>query len=120
MVSLAPANLDMLGVRAGDRNLVQLTFLAGGLPLDLTGATIEAQARLTPTDAAAAVTGEIDVTDAAAGQLDLRWPGDDVRTLLGAEESWSGVWDLQSTMPGEDPVTLVAGRFTAAMDVTRP
>lgn len=118
MVSLAPAVLDLLGVRAGDRNLIVLTVMAGAVPMDLTGWDPNAQARLTVTDADAALEAETFVVDPTSGQVEIRWDGEDVRTLLAGAASWSGVWDFQIANAGE-VVTVCAGRFTADMDVTR-
>jgi hypothetical protein len=118
-VDLSPARLDISGVRAGDRNLITMTLTNGGVPINLTGKTVAAQARLTATDTtmlAAVVT----VTNAATGDITVRWPGPAVATLLGGAAKWSGVWDLQVTTPSEDPLTVVAGSFAAEMDVTRP
>jgi hypothetical protein len=98
--------------------LVLVTLVADGAPVDLTGATLAAQARLSVTTGVA-LTGVVAIVDAAAGQLSVRWPGDDVRTLLAGEPTWAGVWDLQMTVAPDEPVTILAGRLTAEMDVTR-
>jgi hypothetical protein len=58
--------------------------------------------------------------DASKGAYVLTWPGDQVRSLLGGKEFWSGVWDLEVTEEGQsEPVTVVAGEITAQLDVTR-
>ena len=54
-----------------------------------------------------------------AGKVTIRWPGDDVRTLLAGKKTWTGVWDLQLSSPPGDPTTVAAGSFGAEMDVTR-
>ena len=119
VVPLGPAHVDLTGIRAGDQNLISVTVTAGGAPLDLTGKTVTAQARVTPT-AAAALDSVVTVTDAAAGELVIGWPGDAVTDILAGKPKWSGVWDVQIAEPGEDAQTLAAGKFTAEMDVTRP
>jgi hypothetical protein len=119
-VSLAPAALDLSGVRAGDRNAITLTLTVDGQPLDLTGFTLAAQARTKITDADVALAAEVEVTDALAGVVALSWPGEDVRTLLGTSASWSGVWDLEVRSVGVEPLTVVAGKIKAEADVTRP
>lgn len=120
VVTLGPAPVDIQGVRAGDQNLIELTLTADGAPMDLTGLLVQAQARLTTVAAdPPALTAVITVTDAAAGKLQMRWPGPAVYTLLGTKPSWSGVWDLQVGNPGNDPLTVAAGSFGAVMDVTR-
>lgn len=118
VVMLGPATVDIVGVRAGDQNLIELTLTTNGAPMNITGMVVQAQARLTSTspDALSAV---ITVTDAARGVLEVRWPGADVTALLGTKSSWNGVWDMQVGNPGNDPVTVAAGRFVAEMDVTR-
>jgi len=116
-INLSPAQLDVLGVRAGDRNSIVLTLTEAGAPLDLTGKTLTSQVRLTTT-ATAKLDAVVTITDAPAGKVEVRWPGDTVRTLLGTKSSWKGVWDLQ--LEGTpDPLTLVAGKWSAVQDVTR-
>lgn len=119
VIDVGPAKLDLLRVRAGDRNKfnVQLTDSRG--PVNLTNTTIEAQARVTPVDTEIAVTAAITMIDATQGRFQLSWPGEDVRAILNGSDSWKGVWDLQMTPDGEDPQTLVAGQFTVESDVTR-
>jgi hypothetical protein len=119
-VNLSPATLDMLGVRAGDRNQYAIAISQGGTPMDLTGLTPRAQARAKATDETPAAEAVIDVLDAVGGQLLLRWPGEDVRTMLAGKASFAGVWDLQlESGDGADPLTILAGAFRADMDVTR-
>lgn len=114
-VPMGPAVLDLTDVRAGDRNLLHLTLLAKGNPVDLTGLELSAQARSKAVDPdPAALTAVIEVVDPVAGTFTLAWPGDDVTTVLAGKATWKGVWDLQV-----DDVTVVAGTITAAMDVTR-
>lgn len=118
VLPLGPAVLDLSGVRAGDRNSFTLTLTSAGEPVDLSGVTVQAQARPTPL-APDVITAEVSVVDAAAGTVLVRWPGDEVREMLGTKATWAGVWDLQVQTEGEDPVTVVAGNFAAVMDVTR-
>ena len=119
VVPLGPACVDITGIRAGDRNLIVMTLSADGAPLDLTGLTVEAQARLTPVDPAS-ISAVIDVVDAALGKIEIRWPGEEVRTVMANSLTWAGVWDLQIVDPEEtDPYTVVAGKFSASMDVTK-
>lgn len=118
-VDLSPVPLDLLKVRAGDRNAVELTFTQDGAPLDLTGAVLTAQGRTTVTDETAALDAVITVNDAPAGKATLTWPGDAVRSALAGKATWSGVWDLQMAAGTGDPITLVAGKLTLELDVTR-
>lgn len=119
-VPLGPAVVHVTGVRAGDRNEFTMTFTSGGVPLDLTPYTITAQARRVAQDLGpAACDAVVIVTDAANGALLVRWPGDQVRTMLGDAGEWEGVWDLQLAPVTGDPVTIAAGSLTAVSDVTR-
>ena len=62
----------------------------------------------------------VEVLDAPNGLILVRWPGADVTTLLGTGAAWAGVWDLQVATGGQEPVTILAGKFAAEQDVTRP
>lgn len=118
-ISLAPAVVDVSGIRAGDRNLFQLTLRQSGQPINLTGCTITAQARTDSTDTEF-LDAVCTVTSAIDGQLDVRWPGDAVRTWIGTGTAQQGVWDLQldDGVTG-DPWTVISGNFAAELDVTR-
>jgi len=119
VIDVGPAKMDLLRIRAGDKNLFNVKLTDSSGPINLTDSVLEAQARKTPTDAAIAVSAVISVIDATQGRFEMRWPGEAVRTALAGAEKWSGVWDLQISNAGEDPVTLVAGVFTIESDVTR-
>ena len=91
---MGPAALNITDLIAGDKNLVQVTLTSNGSPVDLTGLTVTAQARKLATDPdPAAITCTVTVVDAAAGVVQLRFPGADVTTALAGELSWAGVWD---------------------------
>jgi hypothetical protein len=115
-VLLGPAKVDISGVRAGDRNEFQINLTADGDPMDLTGMTASASARVS-TAATTHLDAVVDITDEPGGVIRIHWPGDAVRTWLGTNTRQSGVWDLQL---GEEDTgtTIVAGSFTAEMDVT--
>jgi hypothetical protein len=117
-VPLGPAQVDITGIRAGDLNEVRVTLLAAGRPVNLTGKTITAQARTSKTEVTE-LDAVITITDASNGVLMVRWPGDDVRTWLGTEVIQKGVWDLEIHDGAGDPQTVMAGDFTAELDVTR-
>lgn len=119
LLNLAPVNLDIQGVRAGDANTRRFTLTADGIPWDLTGATITAQARLHANDATPALTAVIDVDNPTGGSFLLSWPGDAVTATLAGELTWAGVWDLQIDTGAAFPTTILAGRLVAQMDVTR-
>jgi len=117
-VDIGPPKVDLLRIRAGDRNLFTMKLTQNDQPFDLTGLTIEAQARSTPIDTVIAVTAVITVIDAEQGHFEMRWPGNEVRALVADKVAWNGVWDLQ-VGNGSDPQTLMAGVFTVEPDVTR-
>ena len=119
VVPFGPACVNLTGVRAGGRNLMSATITAKGTPVDLTGFTLSAQARKKSTDPTVALQAEITVVDAVAGEVTIRWPGEDVTLLLAGKASWDGVWDMQMDDTLSDPVTIVEGKFNAVMDVTR-
>jgi len=117
---LGPGCLDLKGVRAHDRNQMFINLTAGDAIPDITGMTFAAQARKKANDPdPAAITAEVGVADGPAGRLSIRWPGDQVAAVMNGSTKWSGVWDLQQIEDGQDPVTLVAGKFAAEYDVTR-
>jgi hypothetical protein len=119
-VILGPAQLDLSGIRAGDRNTIAMTISFKGEPLDLTGLQLSAQARKTPSDPAIAVTAVIAIVDAPNGQITITWPGADVSSLFtGGIDTWAGVWDLQ-VGSGGNITTIAAGKLQAVLDVTRP
>lgn len=117
-VSLAPPVVNLSGIRAGDRNLLTGALVTEGEPVDLTGLTLAAQARKKATDPQVAITAIIEVTDGPGGLITIRWPGEDVRTMLAGAAAWKGVWDLQIN-PDEEALTICAGSFEAETDVTR-
>ena len=118
-LNMGPAVVDLSGVRAGDRNALHIAVTASGAPMDLTGQTVTAQARKSADDPAS-VDGVIENLVASAGTFTLRWPGDAIRALFTPPNvKWEGVWDLQTQATGEDPVTIIAGKFSAELDVTR-
>lgn len=109
-----------LCLRAGDKNETTLQVLADGDPKDLTGAVVTAQARKVSTDAAPALTASVTAVDEVKGIYTVAWDGEDVRTLLGTEASWTGVWDLNVVESGDTLATTpCGGRVDAEMDVTR-
>jgi hypothetical protein len=119
VVPLGPACVNITGVRANDRNMFTATLTQKGLPINLTGQTVTAQARKKSTDATA-LDAVVAVVDAVNGDITIRWPGADVATWLAGKAEAVGVWDLQVDNGTDDPVTVAEGSFAAKMDVTRP
>jgi hypothetical protein len=111
-----------LSLYAGDVNEQTLQVLRDGDPVDLTGATVTAQARRTPNDPVVALTAVVTMVEPAKGILTVAWDGNTVRALLGDDASWIGVWDLDVLPAGSSDgssVTVADGAVTANMDVTR-
>lgn len=118
-VNAGPEQINITGIRAGDRNEILVTITDGGVPLDTTGAVVRAQARAKSTSPSA-LTATVIPADETKGEYLLQWPGDKVRQLLGAADRWDGVWDLEVVEAGNTvPLTLATGTFTAFMDITR-
>lgn len=116
-VSTTPSVLDWTAY-AGDANAVILEFTADGVAMDTTGAVLTAQARLTPQDAAVALTATITEVNTTTGSYIVGWDGEAIRTLLAGAQRWEGFWDLQLVLNGVTTSPL-AGKFVALHDVTR-
>jgi hypothetical protein len=117
---LGPATVNITGVRANDLNEFTVTVTQSGVPVDLTGYVPASMARREPTDAEPAIVAVVEILDALAGTMAVRFPGDQVFDTLAGQAQWCGYWDLQIQAGDEDPVTLLAGSLVAQMDVTRP
>jgi hypothetical protein len=105
-------------VYAGDSNRERVEFTAGGVPWDLTGAVVTAQARKVDTDPLVALEAVVEMTDPLFGVVHLSWDGEAVRALLAGSSTWDGVYDIQVAQAGVTS-TLMRGRMKAMMDVTR-
>lgn len=117
---LNPARIDVIGVRGGDKNEMIMNLKQNGVALDVSDMTLEAQARGSSTDTGEApLIAVVTIVDGPTGRVSVRWPGAQVTRVLAGAASWAGVWDLQQTEEGEDPVTLIAGAFQAVQDVTK-
>jgi len=120
-LNFRPGTLDLIGIRANDRNHMQVTLKQGGVPWDTTGAVVAAQARTTANSEEVGIEASVTEVDTTVGQYVLKWAGADVATLLGGAATWDGVWDLQVLESGQDePETVLEGVFQAESDVTRP
>jgi hypothetical protein len=116
-LDLTPACVN-LRLYAGDANTFAVEITDEGTLVDVTGWEFQAQARKAAPDAAAAATAVCTVLDGPNGRVEVAWG--DLRTLLGTDPSWSGVWDFQATPTGASlPRTLLAGTLLATLDVTR-
>lgn len=122
VADLGPACLDLMGITAGDENALMIYVHQGDQPVDITSADLTAQARTEPLDEIVALSATFQIYDGPEGLAIMRWPGDEVRTLLNGCAKWIGVWDLQAYLPsvfGSLPKTIAGGKFRAKTDVTR-
>jgi hypothetical protein len=112
-----PADLDLC-LYLGDANVFGVELLAAGDPVDATGWTITSQIRLSATDPTVVLEATVTEVDAANGQFLVAFDGEAARAVVGMEDGWQGVWDLQAdTSLGVK--TYVAGNVTFTQDVTR-
>jgi hypothetical protein len=117
---LGPACIDLTGLLANDRNMFAAHLHVGSTPVDLTGLTLTAQARLTAIAADPPVlTAVVNIVAPLTGDITVSWPGSQVATALGTAAKWRGVWDLQADNGVDDPQTLMGGKIAASWDVTR-
>jgi len=117
-ISLIPSSLD-LELYAGDG--VSLVFGlndSDGQPLDVTG-TVIAQIRESRAHIEAAADFTADLTNGSTGQVVLSLTGAQTGTLIGEKGRFEGVWDMQWTKDGAEPVTVLQGSVTCDPDVTR-
>jgi hypothetical protein len=116
-ISLIPSELD-LALYAGDGVTLVIGLNGSSGPLNVTGG-IAAQIRQnradddTPTDFTA------DLTNGASGQVVLSLTGDQTQALSIDGQQFKGVWDVQWTPTGSEPVTVLQGSVTVDPDVTR-
>lgn len=120
-LSYVPQVLD-LDIYAGDGPVFTLNVKdPAGDAIPLTG-TMKAQIRLVrhapdPPDAEF----EVDLTDGATGVAILKLTGTQTEALFAlavAGKNYQGVWDLEWTPEGSEPVTLCQGKVECSADVT--
>jgi hypothetical protein len=118
-ISLVPSELD-LALYAGDG--VSLIFTlndSSGQPLNVTGA-VTAQIRAVRSDVSSVADFAADLTGGAQGDVVLSLTGDQTADLIPASfQQFKGVWDMQWTRNGGQPVTVLQGAITCDPDVTR-
>ena len=121
-ISLVPESLD-LKLYGGDG--VELRLVVSdtlGEPIELTG-EVNAQIRSSRPNVNISADFTANITDAAGGICMLSLTGDQTSSLHGNPttpmERFTGVWDVQWTPEGSEPVTLVQGIVESSLDVTR-
>lgn len=123
-ISLVPQTID-LAFYAGDG--VSLTISASdasGAPLDLAQGQLKAQIRQDRFDSDPRVAFTVSLTP-TPGMAVLSLTGVQTAALVQATEGWragtefSGAWDLEWTAIGQQPITIVQGKVTCRLDVTR-
>lgn len=118
-INYVPQSVDLM-LYAGDGTSFSLTVTdPAGVPLNLTGAII-AQIRVerdSPDPPSAEF--DVDLTDATAGVAVLSLPGTATQGLVVNDVKFVGVWDVQWTPSGGEPMTLCQGKVECTPDVSR-
>ena len=119
-ISLVPSELD-LALYAGDGVALIFTLNDGdGAPLNITGA-VTAQIRTTKQAVDAVTDFAADLSQGAQGEVVLSLTGAQTAELtVISQTQFKGVWDMQWTKNGGEPVTVLQGSITCDPDVTRP
>ena len=111
----SPATLD-LTIRQGDGYTAELHFVdANDDPVSVAGATWLAQIRRRAEHTSELVGAfDLDLIDAAAGVVRLSLPAAETALL-----PRQAAWDLERTVPGGSPATLVEGTILSPRDISR-
>lgn len=116
-IDLNPQTLDLI-LYAGDGARFRMTvqdILEDIVPL--TG-TMRAQVRVERDDAdPPSADFDLDISNALDGIVEFSLTGDQTQELAPADK-FVGVWDLEWTPTGEEPVTLLQGVLECFPDVT--
>ena len=117
-ISLVPTAVD-LALYAGDgARLGIIVRDTAGEAVVLDG-TVAAQIRAQRPDPVALEAFQVDIVDADAGSVVLSLTGEQTAGLLNGDAKFEGAWDVQWTPAGEQPLTVVQGKVTCVLDVTR-
>jgi len=115
-----PATIDLV-VYAGDTFRETFVVTSEGSPVDLSDYTFLAQVKADRNDANPLKTFSVDDGDAETGQIVLTMSGTDTAALVvGDIESFTGVWDFQTTDGDGIVRTWFGGAITVSLDVSRP
>ena len=118
-LDFAPTTLDLLNLRGGDDESIDMKLSQDGIPLDTTGGVVTAQIRKTAISEEIAVSAQVTIEDASIGHYTILFQGADLTAALDGKASFSGVWDVQLVLAGTTS-TLLAGSANILSDVTRP
>jgi hypothetical protein len=116
-IDLVPQTVD-LDLYAGDGaklRLVVETVTGEVVPID---GAVTAQIRSAPDDPGISVTWVTDLSEGAEGVIGLSLTGLQTASLINGKD-FSGVWDVEWDSLLSEPVTLMRGKCTCTLDVTR-
>ena len=118
-IKFDPPILD-LSLYAGDGPSFQVVIKdPAGLPVPLTG-VMQAEIRLEYDDPDPSLAEfDIDLALSAEGIASLSLTGAQTQALVTNNEKFEGVWDLEWTASGSEPLTLCRGKVECFPDVTR-
>lgn len=118
-VSKEPQKINIV-LYAGDGVGIKFTATdSNGAVVPLDGDVIS-QIRTTRSDADPLVTFAVDDSQFAQGIVVLSLTGEETASLISTPgTTFTGVWDLQYTPTGAEPITLVQGKVRCDPDVTR-
>lgn len=118
-ISLLPSELD-LSLYAGDGVDLAVTLTNSlGEPLVVDG-EVTAQIRADRAAPTALADFAADLTYGSNGEVVLSLTGVQTQSLVQADaKQFAGVWDVQWTRGGGEPVTVIQGKITCDADVTR-
>ena len=117
-ISYEPQVLDLI-LYAGDGSAFNLIVTDSlKVPVNLTGEMI-AHIRKDRDTTDQSAEFEVDLTDAVDGIALLRLTGDVTQGLITEDVNFIGVWDVQWTPSGDEPMTLCQGKVECIPDVSR-
>lgn len=118
VVSQIPETMD-LDLYAGDGAAIKFTVLNAGVAFPLDGVLIS-QIKVTRADPEPLLTFGVDNSQLANGIVVIFLTGAQTASLISPTgRNFRGVWDLQYTATGAEPITLVQGKVKCNADVTR-
>jgi hypothetical protein len=109
-----------LALYAGDGVALRLNLSdKTGAALQVDG-EITAQIRTTRSEEDPSAEFTADLSEGDEGIVVLRMSGAETAALMNGSDKFAGVWDLQWTPSDDEPRTLVQGKVSCQLDVTRP